>query len=159
MSEPSCHHIHLLDTLITWGGSRSPGSSSWFKHIRHHSGAVTLTFGGQNFLEKKLNYWPLEGVAVTLNWGFSNSWVFPVKLPLGECHKPYKWFINIGSGNGLVPSGNKTWPEPTLTKFFCDHMASFRNKVSNIYICFLSFLSTTTAHIDGIILQGRQGST
>ena len=26
--------------------------------------------------------------------------------------------INTGSGNGLVPSGNKPLPEPTLTKFY-----------------------------------------
>ena len=25
---------------------------------------------------------------------------------------------NIGSGNGLVPSGNKPLPEPMLTQFF-----------------------------------------
>ena len=29
---------------------------------------------------------------------------------------PYWWSVNIGSGNGLVPSGNKTLPEPVLTK-------------------------------------------
>ena len=26
------------------------------------------------------------------------------------------WSVNIGSGNGLVPSGNKPLPEPVLTK-------------------------------------------
>ena len=26
--------------------------------------------------------------------------------------------VNIGSGNGLVPSGNKPLPEPALTKIF-----------------------------------------
>ena len=26
------------------------------------------------------------------------------------------WSVNIGSGNGLVPSGNKPLPEPMLTK-------------------------------------------
>ena len=28
------------------------------------------------------------------------------------------WLVNIGSGNGLVPSGNKPLPEPMLTKIF-----------------------------------------
>ena len=27
------------------------------------------------------------------------------------------WLVNIGSGNGLVPSGNKPLPEPMLTKY------------------------------------------
>ena len=29
---------------------------------------------------------------------------------------PYWWLINIGSRNGLVPSGDKPLPEPVLTK-------------------------------------------
>ena len=29
---------------------------------------------------------------------------------------PYWWLVNIGSGNGLVSSGNKPIPEPVLTK-------------------------------------------
>ena len=34
------------------------------------------------------------------------------------------WSANIGSGNGLVPSGNKPLPEPMLTKIPVAHMAS-----------------------------------
>ena len=30
--------------------------------------------------------------------------------------EPYWWQVNIGSGNGLVPSGNKPLPKPVLTK-------------------------------------------
>ena len=33
------------------------------------------------------------------------------------------WSVNIGSGNGLVPSGTKPLPEPMLTQI-CRHMAS-----------------------------------
>ena len=29
---------------------------------------------------------------------------------------PYWWLVNIGAGNGLVPSGNKPLPEPMLTQ-------------------------------------------
>ena len=32
--------------------------------------------------------------------------------------KPLLWLINIGSGNGLVPSGNKPLPEPMFTQFY-----------------------------------------
>ena len=34
------------------------------------------------------------------------------------------WSVNIGSGNGLVPSGNKPWPEPMLTQISCRCMVS-----------------------------------
>ena len=30
--------------------------------------------------------------------------------------QPYWWYVNIGSGNGFVSSGNKPLPEPVLTK-------------------------------------------
>ena len=32
--------------------------------------------------------------------------------------EPHQWEVNIGSGNGLVPSGNKSLPEPMLTKIY-----------------------------------------
>ena len=38
-----------------------------------------------------------------------------MKLLLGECQSRG---FNIGSGNGLVPSGNKPLPEPVLTYGF-----------------------------------------
>ena len=38
-----------------------------------------------------------------------------VKLPSNECYAPYLQ-VNIGSGNGLVLSGNKSKPEPMLTQ-------------------------------------------
>ena len=37
------------------------------------------------------------------------------------------WLVNTGSGNGLVPSGNKTLPEPILTRSYvalCSHWAT-----------------------------------
>ena len=33
-------------------------------------------------------------------------------------NEPYWWDINIGPGNGLVPSGNKPLPEPMLTQIY-----------------------------------------
>ena len=39
--------------------------------------------------------------------------------------EPQRWEVNIGSGNGLVPSGNKPLPEPILTQIYVAmHMAS-----------------------------------
>ena len=31
---------------------------------------------------------------------------------------PFWWWVNIGSGNGLVSSGNKPSPEPMLTPIY-----------------------------------------
>ena len=35
---------------------------------------------------------------------------------------PYLLSVNIGSGNGLVPSGNKPLPETMLTQFIDAYM-------------------------------------
>ena len=42
---------------------------------------------------------------------------------LSNCHQmnatgPSWWWVNIGSTNGLVPSGNKPLPEPMLTQIY-----------------------------------------
>ena len=40
------------------------------------------------------------------------------------------WSVNIGSGNDLVPSGNKPLPEPMLTQI-CRNMALLGRNGSN----------------------------
>ena len=71
----------------------------------------------------ELTHWPLREATWILNLYFSIicqgywSWAFHVKLPSDECHKHHWWLVNVGSGNGLVPSGNKPLPEPMLTQF------------------------------------------
>ena len=35
--------------------------------------------------------------------------------------RSHGWFVNISSGNGLVPSSNKSLSELTLTKFYDTH--------------------------------------
>ena len=39
----------------------------------------------------------------------------------------YLWLVNIGSGNGLVSSGNKPLPGPMLTQFY---VAIWRRKAT-----------------------------
>ena len=58
-------------------------------------------------------------------WGFSNIfyWLMDlslVKLPSAECHwsGPYWLYVYVSSGNGLVPSNNKSLPEPMLTQIY-----------------------------------------
>ena len=50
------------------------------------------------------------------------------------------WSINIGLGNGLVPSGNKPLPKPKLTEFYDDHV---HDKLSTIiFHCYSPFTWT-----------------
>ena len=43
---------------------------------------------------------------------------FTVNLLLRECHRTSLREVNTGSGNGLVPSGNKPLPEPMLIQSY-----------------------------------------
>ena len=45
-----------------------------------------------------------------------------MKLPWDECH--YTLQVNIGSGNGLVPSGNKPLPWANVDPDVCRQMES-----------------------------------
>ena len=38
--------------------------------------------------------------------------------PQVNAARPYWWLVNIGSGNGMVPSGSKPLPEPMLTRIY-----------------------------------------
>ena len=51
----------------------------------------------------------------------SNGWWKRYLLwncPQMNVNGPYWWWVNIGSGHGLVPSGNKPLPEPMLTQIY-----------------------------------------
>ena len=51
------------------------------------------------------------------------------------------WSVNIGSGNGLVPSGNKPLPEPVLIQISCRHMVSIgHNELSCICLIAMKFM-------------------
>ena len=80
-----------------------------------------------------LTHWPLGDVAVILinfNDNFYN-WLSNFQTDVKHTHferflrnrpqvtatRPYWWLVNIISGNGFVPSGNKPSHEPMLIKF------------------------------------------
>ena len=46
------------------------------------------------------------------------NWCLKIEFQKVDQHAGGKWLINIVSGNGLVPSGNKALPEPILTQIF-----------------------------------------
>ena len=68
----------------------------------------TLTPGK---LEWKFRYVIFKQILVTDGWGISCEIVLKW-MSLGL----HWWSVNIGSGNGLMPSGNKPLPEPMLTQ-------------------------------------------
>ena len=40
--------------------------------------------------------------------------------------RPPSWLAAIGSGNGLMPSGNKPLPEPMLTQIYATELMTMR---------------------------------
>ena len=55
----------------------------------------------------------------TFQANYSDWWLRYLlwNCPQKNVTRPYWWYVNIGSGNGLVPPGNKPLPEPILTQF------------------------------------------
>ena len=51
---------------------------------------------------------------------FSDWWLEYLFWNCIQMNGPYWWWVNVGSGNGLVPTGNKPLPNPDL----CHHMVS-----------------------------------
>ena len=51
---------------------------------------------------------------------FSEWWLRYLlwNCPQMNATRPYWWYVNIGSGNGLVPPGNKPLPESMLTQIY-----------------------------------------
>ena len=51
---------------------------------------------------------------------FNEQWLRYLSrhCPQMNATRPYWWQVNIGSGKGLVPSGNKPLPEPMLTQIY-----------------------------------------
>ena len=56
------------------------------------------------------------------------------RLMLGECHRTPLMIDNIGSGNGLMPSGNKPLPEPVLSQIYVASLG--HNELSNSLLSF-----------------------
>ena len=68
-----------------------------------------------SFLASNFNYCPIV-------WHFCRiAYAFPVKETSPKTTRSNWWMVSIDSGNGLVPPGNKTLPEPMLTEF-CEAM-------------------------------------
>ena len=68
--------------------------------------------------EWKFRYVIFKRILVIDGWGISCE-IALIWMSLGL----HWWSVNTGSGNGLVPSGNKPLPEPMLTQI-SRHLAS-----------------------------------
>ena len=66
------------------------------------------------------------------------SWITPMKLVFGECHRTPLMTVNNGSSDGLVPSGNKPEPEPMLAQICVTTW--FHNAIEY-------YFSSTTLHL------------
>ena len=71
-------------------------------------------------VQHALTYWPLGALSGDFQANFRDWWL---RYLLWNCRQlnvtgPYWWLVNIGSGNGLVPSGNKPLPESLLTQIY-----------------------------------------
>ena len=83
------------------------------------------------YKETWLTHWPLGDLRVMLSIHFSSSSFIEsyLQIFLGCCLHlnatgPYWSYVNFGSGNGLVPLGNKSLPGPILTQI---HVAIWRH--------------------------------
>ena len=96
------------------------------------------------------------------------AWHSAVELFSVNATKSHLWCVNIGLGNGLVPSGSKLLPKPVLTKFLSPHghTRPKRNwcctarlllkKVSDVWVAKIypgHFISGCQAYVIGISWQ------
>ena len=143
-------------------------STEWTSQRRfpHHEGQVKRSFDVffDDSLNKLLNnfalfiyaltHWPPGKLKVILNKPFS-IWIQWLMADCPEMHitGSHWWWINIGSGNGLLPLGSKPLPEPMLTDQ-SHHMASISvNELITTKLCccmstleLLLIQSNTTPH-------------
>ena len=71
-----------------------------------------------------LTHWHQRDMAIILIQSFSNwyqGWIhmsISCETAAGNVTWAHWWLVNIDSGNGLWPSGNKPLPEPMLTQIY-----------------------------------------
>ena len=117
-----------------------------------------------------LTHWPLGDLNEIGNFqaNFDNWWL---GYHLWNCPQvifrgPQWWWISIGLGNGLAPSGNKPLPEPMLTQIYVaiwHHLATTSWYGEGELIClwqrlFYLFIFYFFPHFDVWIIMGKHTS-
>ena len=94
--------------------------ASMIRLIRHDKGPLTPG----RYEWKSISYFQAD----FSNWWLRHLlWNCPQMITTGPGD-----LVNIGSGNGLVPSGNRPLPEPMLTQSSCQHMVSLHESILQI---------------------------
>ena len=105
-------HCHFTKTillpLMTWREQRPKYQKPSYWH--NLSG---ISRGSHD--RDQLTHWSLGDVGVIPRTD-SLSMFCEIALGYLNAKGPHWWLVNIGSGNGLVPSVNKALPEPMLTQ-------------------------------------------
>ena len=83
-----------------------------------------------DFRIKELTHWPLGDAVVNVNLYFTNTSQVPWALLLVNATKPHQWLVNIGPGNGFVPSDTKPSSEQISVEPIFSQL--FDNKLANI---------------------------
>ena len=103
--------------------SRCP--SAWYcLGISRHSPNEQIFLQGFFSLESFELIWPwkmwlrFQMCKFQMQLGDGNLEYSSTHYPGMNGRGPHWWLVNIGSGNGLVPSGNKPLPEPKLTHIY-----------------------------------------
>ena len=130
----TCRHLPLMTRALESKHDDSR-KCSWDSALSYHVCSVLNSFASLR-------------CGCNLELKFSNSyqdyisWAFPVKLPSGEYYKTSLMINqnNIGSGNGLVPSGFKPLSGLVLTKSGWCHMSSLDHNEFNVLMNQLSFV-------------------
>ena len=98
----------------------SSGTTAWFQQ---HFITLASFYSFLTSIPSLVNSLAPEGFDCSLklvNFKLISTIINMGKYFLGNCYQvnatnPHWSLVNIGSGNGLVPSGNKPIPEPMLT--------------------------------------------
>ena len=123
---------HPATACMIWRQTR-PGQSTYLGHVTHASGVqgTIMTCGYRITTRVKygwragghMPWWCLIRKTVTIAaWMYlfmdnKNMIKKKKKYPQINVTGPYWWEVNIGSGNGLVSSGNKPLPEPFMSPY------------------------------------------
>ena len=72
-------------------------------------------------------------ISIVFHWLIFSS-CFMI-MPTMNATVPYLWYVNTGSANGFVSSGNKILPELMLTQFSLSPHYVTRSECVNLVIC------------------------
>ena len=154
----SCVLYQRLDGILTYQSTRRAGSHDWQPLMDGEGRRYNTGMGYNTYIMALLinSLFPGTFGCDFLSW--FTDWYHQIiwtQCPQMNTTETNWWWVNIGSGNGLVPSCNKPLPEPVLTQFIdayvrhCGEMNSINSLAprgcgSNFKIVFSEHMSRIT---------------